>query len=200
MEAKVDDGLLTKALQEGSIKAYEMIFRELYPTLCTYAAGLLRNRSDAEDLVQNIFVHVWEVRLKLQINTSLKAYFYRSVRNACLNKLKHQIVVQQHHEFAQHNLSPAGSGTIEQLQANELSQRIESALRELPEQCRLVFSMSRFEELKYAEIADHLGISVKTVENHMGKALRLMRQHLGEFLTVAVCAIKYLFDFAEWMN
>jgi RNA polymerase sigma-70 factor (ECF subfamily) len=110
------------------------------------------------------------------------AYLFRAVRNTSLNMLKHKKVESN---FAQHELLTS-QRSVEPLGTHELEDRISQALEKLPEQCRIVFKMSRFEELKYAEIADELNISVKTVENQIGKALKIMREQLRDYLPLIV--------------
>jgi RNA polymerase sigma-70 factor, ECF subfamily len=118
----------------------------------------------------------------MTIRTAVKPYLYAMVRNACLNVIKHEKIKQKHavEEIA---LAPSSHDSVTHAVASsELESRIHVAMERLPEQCRLVFKLSRFEELKYAEIAEHLEISVKTVENHMGKALKMMREQLKDYL------------------
>src|SRR5690349_9610738 len=143
-----------------------MLFKTYYQALCQYAYSFLRDRDEAEEVVQAAFVNIWDRREDLSIQTSVKSYLFRAVRNACLNVIKHQRVRKEHetHELALGE--PVHEGPSEGVIATELERRIANAMKALPEQCRLVFQLSRFEELKYAEIADQLNISVKTVENH----------------------------------
>lgn len=171
-----------QALSEGDITTFEMLFRTFYQPLCNYAYSFLRDREGAEEVVQSTFLLVWEKRETLGIRTSVKPYLYAMVRNACLNVLKHEKIKQRYagEEIAMADRSYESVGHT--IASNELEYQIKVAMDELPEQCRLVFKLSRFEELKYAEIAEQLGISVKTVENHMGKALKLMREKLKDYL------------------
>lgn len=168
------------ALKEGRKDAFEMIFKSLYRPLCTYAHTLLSDRDEAEEVVQNAFVGIWEKRNEIEVTHSLKSYMYRSVRNASLNVIKHRKVRVMHQNETAKTADFAR--TDEGQYTGELERRIAIAMKALPEQCRLVFSMSRFEELRYQEIADQLGISIKTVENHIGKALRIMREQLSDYL------------------
>src|SRR5690606_11564606 len=144
----------------------------------------LRDVEDAEEVVQSTFLLVWEKRETLEIRTSAKSYLYAMVRNACLNVLKHQ-KIRQRHEAEEKALGERSRDSLhETVAGKELEYRIQEAVEQLPEQCRMVFKLSRFEELKYSEIAEQLNISVKTVENHMGKALRVMREQLKDFLPI----------------
>lgn len=179
-----------ETLQLGNESAFEMIFRTYYQPLCRYAYSFLQDKEEAEEVVQASFITVWEKRNNLTIETSLKSYLYRMVRNSCLNVIKHEKVKQQHvaHELAVSEVSY--ESVSQKVQAAELEIRIKEAVKTLPEQCRLVFQLSRFEELKYQEIADQLQISVKTVENHMGKALKLMREQLKDYLPLFLIFMK----------
>jgi RNA polymerase sigma-70 factor, ECF subfamily len=163
-----------------------MIFRTYYQPLCTYAYTFLQDKEEAEEIVQGTFLSVWEKRQTIAIHTAVKPYLYAMVRNACLNVIKHEKIKQKHaaEEIA---LSPISHDSVAHAVAtSELELKIHQAMEKLPEQCRLVFKLSRFEELKYAEIAEQLSISIKTVENHMGKALKIMREQLKDYLPLLI--------------
>lgn len=175
-----------EALTAGDITAFEMIFRTYYQPLCSYAYTFLQDKEEAEEIVQSTFMSVWEKHNTISIRTSVKSYLYAMVRNACLNVIKHEKIKQKHavEEIA---LSPHSHDSVSSTVASlELETKIQEAMEKLPEQCRLVFKLSRFEELKYSEIAEQLNISVKTVENHMGKALKIMREQLKDYLPIII--------------
>lgn len=177
------------ALTVGDVTAFEMLFRTYYQPLCHYAYSFLQDKEGAEEIVQSTFLMVWEKRDTLAIRTSVKPYLYAMVRNACLNVLKHEKIKQKHagEELA---VADRSCDSVSQIVAsNELEYKIKAALEALPDQCRMVFKLSRFEELKYAEIAEQLNISVKTVENHMGKALKIMREQLKDYLPLIIVVL-----------
>lgn len=182
------------AIQSGQTPAFEMLFKTYYKPLCRYANTYLKDPDGAEEIVQGAFIGLWEKRKVITIETSLKSYLYRAVRNSCLNELKHEQVKQRH--LASESLKEeAKSEPADHLAIHvELEEKIHAAIQTLPEQCRLIFTMSRFEELKYQEIADQLNLSVKTVENQMGKALKLMRIQLKEYLPLLAILMSNLLN------
>jgi RNA polymerase sigma-70 factor, ECF subfamily len=175
-----------EALTTGDITAFEMIFRTYYQPLCNYAYTFLQDREEAEEIVQSTFTSIWEKHSALTIRTSAKAYLYAMVRNACLNVIKHEKIKQKHMVEEVALSTRSHDSVTSTVTSTELEARIQQAMEELPQQCRLVFKMSRFEELKYSEIAEQLNISVKTVENHIGKALKIMRDQLKDYLPILI--------------
>jgi RNA polymerase sigma-70 factor, ECF subfamily len=169
----------------GDLKTFEMIFRDYYKPLVHYGATILKDADETEDIVQQVFVSVWEKRTQLGIHTSIRALLYKAVHNACLNRIKHYKVRAAHAEEWKAT-QPGQADASDHLQAEELNVRINTAIEALPEQCRKIFRMSRFEHLKYQEIADQLGLSVKTVENQMGKALKVIRESLKDYLPLLI--------------
>lgn len=162
-----------------------MIFRDYYKPLVQYGTTILQDADETEDIVQQVFVSVWEKRTQLDIHTSVRALLYKAVHNACLNRIKHYKVRAVHAREWKATQSGEADAS-DHLQADELNRRINSAIEMLPEQCRKIFRMSRFEQLKYQEIADRLGLSVKTVENQMGKALKVIRESLKDYLPLFI--------------
>jgi RNA polymerase sigma-70 factor, ECF subfamily len=183
---ELTDQQTLSALKTGDITAFEMLFRSYYQPLCNYAYTFVQDRDEAEEIVQTTFLSVWEKRNALDIRTGFKPYIYAMVRNACLNLIKHEKIKQLHVQGELAVAERSVESVSRTVMAAELETRIQSAMEKLPEQCRLVFKLSRFEELKYAEIAEQLNISVKTVENQMGKALKIMREQLAEYLPILI--------------
>lgn len=168
---------------------FEQLFRQFHPALCRYAFGVLKDVAASEEVVQDVFLKIWEKRNELQVTVSVKAYLYRAVHNSCLNRIdkkKREVRMDEVPLKVVHQ----ASAPVEDVQSRELEKAIAAAMQQLPEQCRKVFELSRFGDMKYKEIADALNISVKTVENQMGKALRIMREQLAPYIA---CGIPFLF-------
>lgn len=175
-----DQPELPAAIRQGDEAAFDALFRALYAPLCRYATGLCDGDPDqAEDLVQQAFVKLWEQRAQLDVRHSIRAYLYKMVHHQALNRLRHQRTRLRHQ--TERLREPEASSDLPD---PELQEHINQALQTLPPQCRQIFELSRFEELKYREIADMLQLSIKTVETQMGKALRLMRVHLADYLGI----------------
>ncbi len=167
-------------------KIFEQVFKTYFKNLHAYAFTILKDEMVAEELVQNIFYKIWERPEKLSISGSIAAYLYRAVHNESLNHLKHLKVRSKYQLHAVHQMRNESDSALKKILLKELESKLYRALQELPEQCRTIFQLSRFEELKYREIADRLKISPKTVENQMGKALKLLRIKLIDFLPLTI--------------
>lgn len=175
---------MTDTLTIYDDRAFEQLFKSHYKALHSYASVMLRDEDTAEEIVQSMFLKFWEKRSLLNIQTSIKAYLYKCVHNDSLNYLKHQTIKTKYQNYAVQSMNDHHEPASSRVELTELELRLHQALKELPEQCRTIFQMSRFEELKYREIADRLGLSVKTIENQMGKALKILRIKLADFITV----------------
>jgi RNA polymerase sigma-70 factor (ECF subfamily) len=168
---------------------FERVFKTYFKNLHAYACTITKEEAAAEEVVQQVFVKLWERSEGLTISGSIAAYLYRAVYNESLNYLKHRKVRAVHQQYVEHSMKNVSEQAGKKLSLKELEGRLAQALNDLPEQCRTIFQMSRFEELRYKEIADRLGISVKTVENQMGKALKLLRVKLVEFLPLIMLGL-----------
>ncbi|HEX2608356.1 MAG TPA: RNA polymerase sigma-70 factor [Flavisolibacter sp.] len=186
---EVNDSGLIALLGKRDEKAFEQVFTSHFRQLHAYAMTLVKEEMAAEEMVQHVFYKLWERSEALSISGSIAAYLYRAVHNESLNYLKHMKVRSAHQLHVIHRSGQESDMATNQLHLKELEGRLRIALNELPEQCRTIFQLSRFEELRYREIADRLGISVKTVENQMGKALKLLRTKLIDFLILVLLLI-----------
>ena len=182
---------------EISGKVFEQVFKSHFKALHAYAFTILKDDIVAEDIVQQVFYKLWERREQTEINQSVSAYLYRMVYNDSLNFIKHQKVKAAHQSYTRHTMSEGTEHISKKLVAKELSAKIQTALNKLPEQCRTIFQMSRFEELKYKEIAQKMNLSIKTIENQMGKALKIMRTELSEYLPAVIWMLITSFIFLK---
>jgi RNA polymerase sigma-70 factor, ECF subfamily len=180
-------------LQQGNEEVFESVFKQHFNNLNAYAFTILKDAVSAEEVVQSLFLKLWEKKDVLNIQTSLKSYLYRATYNDCMNILKHLQVRQRHQDHVSYFHDRTSENASSRLQENELKNELQKAINLLPEKCRTIFQMSRFEELKYQEIADQLDISIKTVENQMGKALKVLRHALADYLPLLVYCLLKLF-------
>jgi RNA polymerase sigma-70 factor (ECF subfamily) len=176
----LDKNVLNK-ITEGDIKQFELVFKEYYEKLCHFAFKYLKNIDHSEGIVQDTFYNIWKNRKTLQITSSLKSYLYTAVRNNCLQEIRTRNLDIKYENYYKSHYTNESISPADELNAKELSNAINKALNSLPERCREIFKMSRYEGLKYHEIADKLSISVKTVEANMGKALKQFRLYLKDF-------------------
>ena len=140
----------------------------------------------AEEMVQQVFYRIWVKRDQFKVHTSARAFLYQAVHNECLNYLRHQKhkVSHQNHLLYANKHQTSGENPGMRLELNELEAGLQQAIASLPQQCRNIFYLNRFEGLKYREIAGKFGLSVKTVEAQMGKALKILRKKLIHYLPI----------------
>lgn len=185
---------IVEQIRSGNQLAFESVFRQHYKGMCGYAAKYLSDLDQAEEIVQDIFFNFWNKKENLHINTSLEAYLFRSVRNACLNFLKHLKIREQYKLANERLIQEEEKNVQDNVIALELQEKIDSCVAQLPPERQKIFKMSRYEGLKYREIAEKLGISIKTVEVQMGKSLKFMREQLVDFLPVIYIFINWVLD------
>jgi len=177
----VDDRELLARLGRGDEAAFDAIFRAWYAPLVWQATRTVRDQAVAEELVQDVLLELWRRREQLAADGSPQAYLFRATRNRALNHLRHLKVQRASAPQLAGDGVRAASAPAE-LEAEEMTAAVHEALGELTPRCREVFEMSRVEGLRYHEIAERLGVSVKAVEAQMGKALRTLREHLAPWL------------------
>jgi RNA polymerase sigma-70 factor, ECF subfamily len=192
---ELNDTHFIELLAKKDESAFEKVFKDNFKKLQSYAITIVGDENVAEEMVQNVFFKLWDRSEKINIQSSIAAYLYRAVYNESCNYLKHQKVKQGFLNYSKHAMSDISTEKAsKKVLVTELEQRIKNALNDLPEQCRTVFQLSRFEELKYQQIADTLGISIKTVEAQMGKALRIMRVKLVDYLPLVFLFLNYFLN------
>ncbi len=176
------DRELLDRLRRGDSLAFDALFRAWYAPLVRVAEAILRERAPAEEVVQDVMLELWRRRDRLPDTESPRAYLYRATRNRALNHIRRRRLERRGEPVliaASARVSAAADADVD---ASELDTAIRAAIEALPDRCREIFEMSRVGGLKYADIAELLGISVKTVEAQMGKALRSLRESLATWL------------------
>lgn len=184
--AETTDSRLVERIRAGDEVAFELLFRSYYPRLCRFTLRLIRDFSDAEQLVQDVFLNVWQMRESWSPRGTIRSYLYRAAKNQALNYLKHRRVVGSVEEFEEQSAEIARASLQEDYERKELMVAVQQAIELLPPRCKLVFALHRQDGLTYSEIADVLDISVKTVETQIGRALKILRKILKPYLAVAI--------------
>jgi RNA polymerase sigma-70 factor, ECF subfamily len=169
-------------IQRGDPLAHEALFRMFAPGLYAFLTRYVQSTAVAEDIVQDLFLAIWDHRAQLSIDGSVRTYLFTAARNRALNYLKHERIADRFRVTVMDRTDgadPSAPGESDFLAAME----VQSAIDQLPPRCRLIFTMSRQQDMTYNQIADVLGISVKTVEVQMGRALKSLRARHQEFFT-----------------
>lgn len=182
-----------KSIQKKDIRVFEGYYKDHFKSFLLMAFKYLKDSAQAEEIVNDVFLKIWQDGHKITIDSSLKSYIYRAIINRSINVLNKNKRASVHPTDIK--LFPDEGYEMHQIEENELRISLFAAIDQLPEQCRRVFEMSRFGELKQQEIADKLGISIKTVKNHITIALKQLNKALTNFLLVVILILKDLFTF-----
>lgn len=180
-------------IQQKDVQAFERYYKEHYRSFFLMAFKFLKDAGKAEEIVNDVFVTLWEDGGRIIISSSLKSYIYRAVINRSLNALDRQ--QRERQRLRELGALQDEAFELRQMEENELRLQLYQAIDDLPEQCRKVFRMSRFEGLKQQEIADRLEISIKTVKNHITLALKKLGKLSGYFLVISWETARIFFTF-----
>ena len=180
----MEEKILLQKLRDGNVDMYQHLFDEYYNWLCNYLYKLSGNKDLAEDLVQDVMLNIWEKRKVLVISTSLKNYLFKSSHNqflmhvrkerknkTLLDEIRWDLVAQEHQNYF----------FTEKAESDKNLEKLQSLIAMLPPKCREIFVKSKIHNVKYKDIAEGLGISIKTVEGQMSKALNHLRQNVHNF-------------------
>lgn len=166
-------------------QTHQSLFRRYYANLLFYATRIV-GEDEAEDVVQDVFVELWRRRDTMKVGEQIQAFLYRAVYTRALNVLKHRDIMNSYeavvldiHKKRVEFYQPDSNDVVKRIEDSELRRKLAEAINELPDKCRMVFKLSYLHEMKNKEIAETMGISLRTVEAHMYKALKLLRDRLG---------------------
>ncbi|MDR2917025.1 MAG: RNA polymerase sigma-70 factor [Tannerella sp.] len=168
---------------------FEKIYAEYYDRMFLFAKEYVVSEEDAENIVQDIFMLIWEKKDVLEIKVNLSAYLFTLIKNKCIDHLRHTTIVNTFKQEYKAKLSALE--VLDEMTSNEedLEKLVNDAISKLPERCRIIFTRSRFECKKYHEIAAELNISPNTVENQMAIALKKLRKELKDYLPLLLFMI-----------
>jgi RNA polymerase sigma-70 factor, Bacteroides expansion family 1 len=185
------DLLLWNKVKSGDDASYEILFRRYYPGLCLFAQRYTNDMFTAREVVQDLFIDLWEFRNDLSVTRSFKSYLFTAVKFNSIRRMQNDKKLWTPMDILP---EPENAQFADMLELAELEAKIMDAIESLPEQCRKIFKMSRFEQLKYAEIASQLQLSVKTIEAQMSKALKLIQNAFeNEFIVACVLLLNIFF-------
>ncbi|MEN6453487.1 MAG: RNA polymerase sigma-70 factor [Prolixibacteraceae bacterium] len=179
------DKYILEEIRKDNTIPFETLFQDYYPVLCHFGERYGLSFHVAEDLVQDLFVRLWENRKSIVITTSIKSYLFQSTRNLCLNYLKHDEVQKKFRDYTLHVHTDRfyNDAIIEE----ELNYAIYQAIENLPPQCREILKLSRFGGKSHDEIAAKMRITKKTINNQLGKAFKLIRKYLVDNEILIFC-------------
>ncbi|RIJ45363.1 RNA polymerase sigma-70 factor [Maribellus luteus] len=177
--------------------SFKKLFNSYYQPLCHLGRHYLGDEDEAKTVVQEAFVKLWEVRHELESGSNIQNYLFTLVKNNCLNILKRRQILLKHHEKIQekelrYQYESLNRISDDYLEFKELKEKIDAAIKNLPEHLRVVFELSRFKDMKNREIALELEISQKTVEARMTKALKILREELKDYLPLIMILPNFL--------
>ncbi|TLX76399.1 RNA polymerase sigma-70 factor [Labilibacter sediminis] len=192
------DGQLLVGIKRDDSQSFELLFRRYFPRLKAISYSFVKDDSIAKDIVQEVFIKVWEKRSEIK-DIAIESFLFKMVRNQCLNYLRHVKVVDNRVGGLKDATQMEELYRIDIIKdepylliEKELEQEIVSVLNELPEKCREVFKLSRIDGLMNSEIAEKLDVSIKNVEKHMTKALKHFREHFKDRLPVQIIILVLL--------
>lgn len=172
---------MLEQLKSGNSKALEAVYKRYYVQLCQVAFRKLEDEALVEELVQDVFLNLWTKRKELDVNGSLIAYLYATLRNKALHEIRAKIIKARHYLHISERGKGYSADPEDDYVAKEMARKVMEVVESLPTQCREAFLLSREEQLSYKAIAARMHISVNTVEKHIGKALKILKRELKDY-------------------
>jgi RNA polymerase sigma-70 factor (ECF subfamily) len=177
----VNNELIIRLLKEGSEQAFEAVYKNFYKGLCAFALQYVEEKEECEEIVQDVMMWLWENRKTLMPEMSVKSLLFTIVKNKCLNSLSHKQIKQRVHE----SLFAKFENQFEDPDlyiGHEMMAKLNQAIQNLPEDYRTAFTMNRFEDQTYDDIAAKMGVSSKTIAYRISQALKILREELKEYI------------------
>ena len=189
MDISQDDKFIFSKIRKGDVSVFERLFKKHYSNLCVFAENYVKEKPLAEEIVSEVFMKLWEKRHNVVIHTSIQAYLYTSVYNNSLKQLEHMKVFRKYYDYASYMLEKrellhpqSEHYPLANLISKEVEKEIQDAIDSLPDQCKEIFILQRFDDLSYDEIASKLNISINTVRTQLMRAMSKLRESLKDHL------------------
>ncbi len=182
-----EEGLVSRDKMSG----HEILFRNYFKPLVVYATRIIGDANEAEDVVQEVFLNLWNTRSDISKDDDMTSYLFVAVKNGCLKKVRHEKVKHRYENYMKYSVSPTDN-PHHYMMLKEIEQCIDETLEGMPQRTQDIFLLSRYEKKKYKEIAVKMDISIKTVELHISKVLVALRDKLKHYLTVVLILIMNL--------
>ncbi len=182
----------------NDLHAFEQLFHQHYNDMCRYAYKIVDCEEIAKEIVNDVFLKIWQNRDSVNIKTCINAYLIKATRNKCIDYLRKKVRAQCYCEEILEATPSHYAHADDILIGQETHSILNEAIEKLPKQCKLVFSMSRDKGMSYTEIADTLGLGIKTVETHIGRALKILRDIIKQKALLLFYLISDLFEIVEY--
>ena len=174
----IDDADLARRIKYGAKDAYQLLFEKYAPRIYHFSLSYLKNEADAEELVQDVFLKVWEKREILDTSQNIKAYIFKIAINTIYDFIRHKNIERSFNDFAQINFDKTINNTWDTIIFKEMQITLKELVAQMPEQRRRVFRLSKIKGLTNDEIAHKLNLSKRTVENQLYRAIIFLKEHL----------------------
>jgi len=165
---------------KGEVKAFDKIFEIYNQKLYQFAKSILKNREDAKDVVQEVFVRIWQNRNEIKEYSTFKSYLFTIAYNIIVDHFRKRLKDKKYKDFLEANINEVDSSQEKHIEFSDLNKLYEHAVEQLPPRRKLIYKMNRNEGLTYDEIAERLNISRNTVRNQMAKTLEFLRKKIGK--------------------
>jgi RNA polymerase sigma-70 factor (family 1) len=181
-----NDEELMQEIKAGNMFAFDVLYRKYNKKLYKFGYSILKSTVEAENLIQDVFLNLWENRLKVEKNSSIKSYIFTITYNSAISIIRKKARESQFIEYLKSLQEITEAPVNVELEYNELTKKLDEIIKELPQRQKEVYLLHKVEGLKYNEIAERLNISVNTIENHMSHALKTIRKKLGNYSLIAI--------------
>jgi RNA polymerase sigma-70 factor (family 1) len=180
------DGELMQEIKADNMFAFDVLYKKYSKRVFKFGYSILKSTEESENLIQDVFLNLWENRKKVENDASIKSYVFSITYNSAISIIRKKARESQYVEYLKSLQSIIEEPVNVELEYNELTNRLDEIIMTLPERQREVFRLHRIEGLKYSEISARLNISINTIENHMSRALKTIRKKLGNYSLLAI--------------